>query len=174
MAWTYRGGDIRHMPSGSWSKGCWERIRDLASGRINAVRVQRDYEVRSMFLFGKNGLVGGLEQAEGVGGEMITVEGMSENSMVSRNGTTSSPSPMQLPSNVQADQFHLKPAREISALSMASSRLDKRERKRAFLFKCKRGNHWSDEGTARKQPTKRGAKGLRRLWRLLIGRLKTC
>jgi len=50
---------------------------------------------------------------------------------------TSSPSPMQLPSNVQADQFHLKPAKEISALSMASSRLDKRERKRAFLFRCK-------------------------------------
>jgi hypothetical protein len=35
---------------------------------------------------------------------------------------------MQLPNNVQADQFHLKPAKEISAFSMASSRLDKRVR----------------------------------------------
>ena len=57
--------------------------------------------------------------------------------VVVRNKTTSSPSPMQLPSNVQADQFHLKPAKEISTHSMASSRLDKRERKRAFLFECK-------------------------------------
>ena len=89
-----------------------------------------------MFLFEKRESVDGLEQAEVVGGETITMKKVSEDSRKEEwNEKTSSPSPMQLPNNVQADQFHLKPAKEISAFSMASSRLDKRERKRAFLFK---------------------------------------
>lgn len=91
-----------------------------------------------MFLFEKSELVDDPEQAEAVGGETITMKKVSEESRKEEwNEKTSSPSPMQLPNNVQADQFHLKPAKEISAFSMASSRLDKRERKRAFLFKCK-------------------------------------
>ena len=91
-----------------------------------------------MFLFEKSELVDDLEQAEAVGGETITMKKVSEESRKEEwNEKTSSPSPMQLPNNVQADQFHLKPAKEISTHSMASSRLDKRERKRAFLFECK-------------------------------------
>lgn len=40
---------------------------------------------------------------------------------------------MQLPNNVQADQFHLNPVMDSSALSIASSRRDSRERNNALL-----------------------------------------
>ena len=53
--------------------------------------------------------------------------------METKFARTSSPSPMQLASKVHTDQFQGKPARERRADSMASSRLERRERNNAFL-----------------------------------------
>lgn len=56
---------------------------------------------------------------------------------------TSSPSLIQLANSVHADQFHLNPAIDIRAHSIASSRRDKRDKRRAFLGVCQRAFEWN-------------------------------
>ena len=73
-----------------------------------------------------------------VGAKMIT----EKNQLCQSDGTnwpTSSPSPIQRPSKDHADQFHGYPAMDKIMLSIASSLLLRRERKRLFL------SSWGDE-----------------------------
>ena len=56
---------------------------------------------------------------------------------IGTNWLTSSPSPIHRPSRAHADQFHGYPPMDKMILSIASSRLSSRERKRPFLSNFK-------------------------------------
>ena len=129
---THHAYDTTHMLSKPLSISYLEKNPGQAIDHRAAVHSQTDFGVRS------GSSLGTIAQADGLkarGEDAGVKKAVKYSDLVRQLRTpfTSSPSPIQFPSSVQADQFHLQPAIDKRVLSIASSLLDIRDKNRAFL-----------------------------------------